>query len=112
MADDTITTEALPAHDVARLGRRLREQMERSEAQLVELESVLTDMVRGNDTIQEDQDTARRMVDAIRDDVRHIRGALTRVANGTYGLCAICGTAIPLERLEAIPTVAHCARCA
>ena len=52
------------------------------------------------------------MVDAIRDDVRHIRAALTRTANGTYGLCAACGTAIPVERLDAIPAVSHCARCA
>ena len=112
MTDDTITTEALPAHDVARLERRLREQLDRSEAQLVELESALTDMVRSKDTIQEDQNSTRLMVDAIRDDVRHIRAALTRVENGAYGLCAACGTLIPLERLEAIPTVAHCARCA
>jgi RNA polymerase-binding transcription factor DksA len=112
MADDTITTDALPARDLARLEDRLREHLERSEAQLVELESVLTDMVRSNDTIQEDQNSARLMVDAVRDDVRHIRGALNRIANGTYGLCATCGTLIPLERLEAIPTVAHCARCA
>ena len=112
MTDDTITTAALPAHDVARLERRLHEQLERSEAQLVELESVLTDMVRSNDTIQEDQDSTRLMVDAIRDDVRHMRGALARIAKGTYGLCASCGTAIPVERLDAIPAFAHCARCA
>jgi RNA polymerase-binding transcription factor DksA len=67
---------------------------------------------RRNDSIQEDQDSARLMVDAIRDDVRHIRAALTRTANGTYGLCAACGTAIPVERLDAIPAVSHCARCA
>ena len=112
MADDTITTEAVSARDADRLERRLREQLARSEAQLVELESGLTDMLRGNDTIQEDQDSARRMVDAIRDDVRHIHAALGRLANGTYGRCASCRAPIALERLDAIPMVLHCARCA
>ena len=61
MPDDTIID---PTH----AERRLREQLERSELQLVELETTLADMLRGHDTIQEDQDEARRVVDAIRAD--------------------------------------------
>ncbi len=40
-----------------------------------------------------------------------VLAALYRMDNGTYGLCTECGTAVPLERLEVLPQVAHCLRC-
>ena len=40
-----------------------------------------------------------------------VLAALSRMDNGTYGLCTECGTAVPLERLEVLPQVAHCLRC-
>ena len=105
MTDDTIMD---PKH----AERRLREQLDRSERQLVELETTFTDMLRGHDTIQEDQDEARRVVDAIRADIRQTRRALQRVEDGTYGSCAGCGASIHPERLEAIPFADRCGRCA
>ena len=35
--------------------------------------------------------------------VEQIDAALARIANGTYGLCAVSGLPIPKERLKAIP---------
>ena len=112
MPDNTTLTDqlALPGH--ARLHERLTEQLERSEHQLVGLESILSDMMNGHDTIQEDRDGTRLVVDAIREDVRRIQGALDRLERGTYGNCVTCGSAIARERLEAIPTADHCTRCA
>ena len=37
-----------------------------------------------------------------------IDGALHRIADGTYGTCAICGKQISEERLEAIPYTTLC----
>jgi RNA polymerase-binding transcription factor DksA len=37
-----------------------------------------------------------------------IDGALWRIEDGTYGLCSVCGAAIPEERLEAIPYATLC----
>lgn len=37
--------------------------------------------------------------------------ALEKLADGTYGSCDGCGTAIPEERLEAIPWTALCREC-
>jgi DnaK suppressor protein len=37
--------------------------------------------------------------------------ALDRIADGTYGRCAVCGTDIPLERLEIRPAAAGCVAC-
>ena len=41
-----------------------------------------------------------------------LRGALTRVDEGTYGHCERCGVQIDLERLEILPTASLCATCA
>lgn len=37
--------------------------------------------------------------------------ALTRIGNGSYGICTSCGGEIPLDRLEAKPSVSLCLDC-
>ena len=37
-----------------------------------------------------------------------VDAALERVRDGTYGVCAVCGRAIPAGRLEARPTTTTC----
>ena len=37
-----------------------------------------------------------------------VDAALARVADGTYGVCLVCGRAIPAGRLEARPTTTAC----
>ncbi|GAA1900732.1 TraR/DksA family transcriptional regulator [Lapillicoccus jejuensis] len=37
-----------------------------------------------------------------------VDAALQRVADGTYGVCEVCGRPIPDERLEARPTATRC----
>tara|TARA_R110001592_G_scaffold83360_2_gene246912 strand:+ start:69 stop:386 length:318 start_codon:yes stop_codon:yes gene_type:complete len=44
--------------------------------------------------------------------IQHIRAALARISDGTYGNCAECGKAINPERLEALPETVHCVSCA
>jgi RNA polymerase-binding transcription factor DksA len=41
-----------------------------------------------------------------------VEAALARVADGTYGRCAVCGRPIPAERLEVRPTASTCVGCA
>ena len=41
-----------------------------------------------------------------------IEEALTRIQNGTYGLCQANGESIPRARLRAIPWTRYCVRCA
>lgn len=43
--------------------------------------------------------------------VADIDQALERLDAGTYGRCLACGTAIPTERLEAVPWAALCVAC-
>jgi RNA polymerase-binding transcription factor DksA len=41
-----------------------------------------------------------------------VDAALGRLDAGTYGVCAVCGQAIPEGRLEVRPTAATCVACA
>ena len=38
--------------------------------------------------------------------------ALEKVADGTYGVCDVCGLAVGEERLEALPWAVRCVTCA
>lgn len=38
--------------------------------------------------------------------------AISKLDEGTYGICDSCGEPIPAERLEAIPSAVLCVRCA
>lgn len=40
-----------------------------------------------------------------------IDAAVARIDAGTYGVCASCGSAIPIERLDAIPHARTCVLC-
>lgn len=40
-----------------------------------------------------------------------IESALARIPNGHYGVCMMCGSRIPRERLEAIPYALLCIAC-
>ena len=44
--------------------------------------------------------------------VHLIDAALTRIKEGSYGICAICEIKIPDERLSALPYVTTCISCA
>ena len=50
-------------------------------------------------------DEARRQLDALDD-------AAARIDAGTYGVCERCGSAIPSERLAAVPATHRCVDCA
>lgn len=48
---------------------------------------------------------------ALTKSVAQIDRALEKLDDGTYGVCDICGTEIPEERLEAIPATSLCVQC-
>ncbi|KAA9110874.1 TraR/DksA family transcriptional regulator [Microbacterium rhizomatis] len=50
--------------------------------------------------------------DAAGQELAQIALAEARLDGGTYGVCEICGSEIPLERLRARPAAARCVRCA
>jgi DnaK suppressor protein len=53
----------------------------------------------------------RVLEDQARESLVDIDDALARIDDGTYGRCASCGTAIPVERLLALPAARFCVTC-
>jgi DnaK suppressor protein len=47
-----------------------------------------------------------------RDILAKVQDALVRIEDGTYGICDVCGQAIPVTRLEALPYTKMCVTCA
>ncbi len=43
--------------------------------------------------------------------LRNVRGALQRMAEGSYGICMHCEEPISPKRLEAVPWASFCIRC-
>ncbi len=43
--------------------------------------------------------------------LRQVRGALARIADGSYGVCLHCEEDISLKRLNAVPQTAYCITC-
>jgi RNA polymerase-binding protein DksA len=43
--------------------------------------------------------------------IEEIDRAITKIHEGSYGRCENCGTAIPKERLKALPYAALCVKC-
>jgi len=41
-------------------------------------------------------------------ELEQINEALHAIAEGTYGICSVCGEDIEFERLKAVPMTAHC----
>lgn len=47
-----------------------------------------------------------------RTEVSQLRHAIARIDDGTYGICARCGSPIAPARLAALPAASMCAKCA
>ena len=76
----------------------------------VELDQTAVGRLSRIDSLQ-NQSMAKGLRD--REIVRHsqIREALIRVEQGSYGICTVCGGAVPFERLFVFPEAPECARC-
>ena len=55
------------------------------------------------DSIAVERDRALQISAREREEIAEIDAALTRIEDGTYGICIVSGKPIPKERLEAIP---------
>ena len=58
-----------------------------------------------------ERELAIRNLDRESNLLRHVKGALLRVADGTYGICMHCEEEIKPKPLDAVPWAKHCIRC-
>jgi DnaK suppressor protein len=72
-----------------------------------ELHADLTDQA----SAEADRDFLLRIKDRERKLILKIREALTRIDDGTYGTCEVCGEQISEERLKARPVTTQCIEC-
>ena len=101
----------------------LRDELERQLARLEKSMKVTDEALR---TVELDQTAVGRLsrMDSLqnqslskglrdREVVRlsQIREALARIEKGTFGVCTVCGGAIPFERLFVFPEAPECADC-
>src|SRR6478735_12000647 len=59
-------------------------------------------------TIAFELSQASALLEQSRATLLQIDAALARMDEGTYGICAVCATTIPEDRLEARPWTAYC----
>jgi DnaK suppressor protein len=59
-----------------------------------------------------DQEFSLNLLENDEDALNSIENALERIEDGTYGECEECNCKIPKLRLDAIPFVAYCVKCA
>ncbi|MEX2355866.1 MAG: TraR/DksA C4-type zinc finger protein [Thermaerobacterales bacterium] len=64
----------------------------------------------GSETFERSKDLALRGM--MRSRLDQVDAALARLMSGLYGICTVCGQAIPAERLSAIPETHRCIDCA
>ena len=44
-------------------------------------------------------------------ELTHIDAAISKMEDGSYGICSVCGEDIPVERLRALPFAQLCVPC-
>lgn len=63
-------------------------------------------------TIAWERQQIAALIDEARITLAHIEAAEQRLDDGMYGRCTICGLAVAVERLDALPATPTCLSCA
>jgi DnaK suppressor protein len=99
--------------DIAKaLEARLSELMARVAEIDSELRKPLSADSEDRATDLENQDALEGIKSSEIQEIRQIQGALKRIAEGTYGVCAQCGADINPQRLKVLPIATRCISCA
>ena len=96
----------------AQLEARMRELDSRLQSIDDELEEHNDPDVEDHATEVEADEVLERIGLAGQNEIRMIRAALDRIADGTYGICARCGEDISQDRLDVLPYTPICKSCA
>lgn len=93
---------------------QLRSRLDYLNARLHRIDDTLDEPVDAGEEAgeREDEEVLEDLGAAGLQEIRMIEAALDRIRRGSYGICAVCGEAIPEERLDAVPHAATCRDCA
>jgi DnaK suppressor protein len=117
MSDDSASPHAggapLAPTDIEHFRERLDAQRETLQHRIASLEQTLASPGAYEDAMEERGDDALFLrghddewdqLHFARDELARVDRALTRIADGTYGVSEVSGKPIPRERLEALPS--------
>jgi RNA polymerase-binding transcription factor DksA len=106
---DAVPRRTLSSTDLrALLLRELAAQV----AQASDWRTTLSSLTGENDVVSlMERETAEASANRADEAIADVQHALARLDTGTYGTCEQCGEAIPVERLEAIPSARQCVDC-
>ncbi len=112
---------SFPSDVLEQLRLHLEEEKKRLNAQMRDLsaQDPFSDPNRSADKAASDMEASDEsshdrfaaMVDEVKDKLNGVDGALTRIADGTYGYCTNCGNMIDTDRLAILPTATLCLSC-
>lgn len=102
--------------DLDGVQRSLEARLSQLDSRLAKIESHLRDPGskdwQERATEVENEEVLEHLAVSERREVDEIRGALARIREGRYAVCAGCGGEIPAARLEALPCTSVCIACA
>lgn len=108
-AHDRLTHER---HDLEQSLRALREELDRLVDEGAEVaETDFSEEGGDPDGGVVERDRVRARIADVEERLRQVDRAETALQEGTYGTCRVCGTEIPEERLDALPTTTLCVAC-
>ncbi|SOC56866.1 TraR/DksA family transcriptional regulator [Ornithinimicrobium cerasi] len=110
-----------PDHALADAASRLRDEGASLRARIVQMQEDMRVVIESSrdsnaddehdpegQTIAFERSQLAAMTNQARAHLRDVDAALERLADGTYGVCEVCGQPIPAGRLEARPTARTC----
>ncbi len=117
---------ALAKTTIKKFQKHLEEERERLTAVIVEHEKEMEDARNSETAADRSSDPENADAGSMRleyakelsiernaaDLLHKVEHALRRIEAGQYGVCEVCGTAIPMERLEILPYATTCVTCA
>ncbi len=109
-------TERVKFKKSADLQRRLKAQLDFTVTRLQKQGEVPQGSAASGDFLDvaqsvEHQELAWLGASRLAEQAKRLRIALSRVADGEYGVCVECGSAIPPKRLLAVPDATTCVAC-
>jgi len=123
--DGAATLDRVDAPDLQHLLAVVEAEQERTDRQIASLEAVVAAIVEGSELTSTDDEHdpegatiayERAQASALLRQARADRDALVatrrQLAEGRQVVCSVCGRAIDLERVAALPTTTRCVQCA
>jgi len=83
------------------------------------ISAIHRDFANGRDTDwaeqageRENEEVLNALESEAKVEIQHLSNAITRMQQGSYGICQTCGNEIAKQRLQAQPAATNCIQCA